>query len=182
MEVIMVNGQKEVGGQKGIPVYKNSAAHSNLYACFPEYTYPASYLERHAPQVLEDLEGKVIADVGCGFGSAVIALMKEKIGVKAKFVHIDSDPRVFDITKACKILGEMISKLYDRSKDRQIVADIVNLPLEDSTVDILNNHYLFADNREYEGGPSKKRAVEEINRVLRPGGYILQGGSGPFES
>ena len=76
----------------------------------------------------------------------------------------------------------MISKLYDRSKDRQIVADIVNLPLEDSTVDILNNHYLFADNREYEGGPSKKRAVEEINRVLRPGGYILQGGSGPFES
>ena len=158
------------------PVYRNSAAHGDLYCCFPRYTYPASGIQREAPEIFGNLEGKVIADIGCGFGSAVIALFKERVGRRATFVHIDSDPRVFDAARAREVLEEHAKELYDRSGDQTIVADVISVPLPSSSVDIIHYHYMFSDNPEL----SQPQALAEMDRLLRPGGYLIGGGSGPL--
>ena len=158
------------------PVYRNSAAHGELYCCFPRYVYPGRGIQREAPEILGNLEGKVIADIGCGFGSSVIALFKERVGSKATFVHIDSDPRVFDAERAKEVLGEDVTQLYDRYQDQRIVADVVSVPLPDASFDIIHYHYMFSDNPQL----SRPEALAEMDRLLRPGGYLIEGGSGPL--
>ena len=108
---------------------------------------------RRSYDLLNVEEGDVIADVGCGLGTAA----RELASLGAR-VH------GFDASE------EMISEARSRSEATPVefaVADVVALPLGD---DALSG---YRAERLYQHLPDPAAALEEARRVLRPGGRIV---------
>lgn len=106
------------------------------------------------PKVAAFLEslpsGSVILDAGCGNGK-----------------YLGLNPSCFFI--GCDISDPLIKICSDKGQE-VLVADAVNLPYRegfgDSAISIAVLHHLSTENR-------RKKAIEELVRVVKPGGFVL---------
>ncbi|MDO4275391.1 MAG: class I SAM-dependent methyltransferase [Eubacteriales bacterium] len=96
-----------------------------------------------------------ILDLGCGNGN-VIALLKER--KKARYYGVDISEEM--VKEAQKRLGETAAVM---------VGDAENLPFDNDFFD------LIICNASFHHYPDHQKAVEEMKRVLRPGGTIILG-------
>lgn len=106
------------------------------------------------PKVAAFLEslpcGSVILDAGCGNGK-----------------YLGLNPSCFFI--GCDISHPLIKICSDKGQE-VLVADAVNLPYReefgDAAISIAVLHHLSTENR-------RKKAIEELVRVVKPGGFVL---------
>jgi tRNA G37 N-methylase Trm5 len=109
-------------------------------------------------QMLGDLEGKVVADIGAGSG-----YFSFKIARKAKkVIALDIDPRALDYIK------EQIEIVGDWSKNiepRLTPADVPNLLQAEADVVLIVNTYGFI--------PDKKTYLPRVLNGIKPGGKLV---------
>jgi ubiquinone/menaquinone biosynthesis C-methylase UbiE len=112
-----------------------------------------------------DLTGKICLDVGCGTG--VLSLLALKQGA-ARVVC--GDISEYMLSQARGKAGPL-GYDTDRIDFRQLDAD--SLPFEDGSFDVVLSSMSFGL------FPDQRKAVAEMVRVLRPGGYLALGAHGP---
>ncbi len=102
-------------------------------------------------------ENSKILDVGCGVG-ATISYIAKKYGVQV--TGIDQSERM--VQRATK----RVAKRNVKDLVKVEVADVINLPFEDNSFDIVMTESVltFVEN--------KPKAIDEIVRVTKSGGYI----------
>ncbi|MDA3822182.1 MAG: methyltransferase domain-containing protein [Bacteroidales bacterium] len=127
----------------------------------------ADYQKRAAIAQLEgiDLRDKEIIDIGCGTG--IIAFLALDMGAVNAVCG--------DISQYMLTLAEENSKAagYDLNRIRFSQFDAESLPFDDNSFDVVLTGMsigLF---------PNQEKAVNEMFRVLRPGGFISLGAHGP---
>jgi ubiquinone/menaquinone biosynthesis C-methylase UbiE len=107
-----------------------------------------------APQVVLEAVAEVkprrVLEVGCGMGELAARLQTE-LGVE--LIAIDLSPRMVELTRA-------------RGVDAQI-GDVQQLPFADGTFDVVVAAWMLYH------VPDLDRALDEIRRVLRPGGRLV---------
>jgi len=114
-------------------------------------------IKKRTNQILKyvSLEGKTVLDIGCGNGLYILAftdLAKETIGV--------------DIRQ--EALAEATKNKVQLGRDTEFIrATAENLPLRDLTFDTV----LLVEVLEHV--QSQQKTLEEVNRVLKGGGYLL---------
>jgi arsenite methyltransferase len=111
------------------------------------------------PTALANLrEGDVVLDLGSGAGFDCF-LAANRVGSTGKVIGVD-------------MTSEMIEKARDNAKKNGIenvefrLGEIENLPLEDSSVDVVISNCVINLSAD------KPRVFREINRVLKPGGRV----------
>jgi len=104
--------------------------------------------------------GDVVADVGAGTGLLALALADDA----AKVWALDISSGMCDYLAAKAESAELTSI-------RCVVASAVSLPLVDASVDVVVSNYCF----HHVDDDDKRRALAEIQRVLRPGGRLVFG-------
>ncbi len=111
------------------------------------------------PIMIADLkEGETVLDLGSGAGFDCF-IAARKVGVSGKVIGVDMTP-------------EMIIKAANNAKEQKhenvhfILGEIENLPLEDKSVDVVISNCVINLSSD------KKRSLEEVFRVLKPGGRI----------
>ncbi len=103
-------------------------------------------------------EGEVVVDLGSGGGLDVF-LAAQKVGATGKAIGID-------MTQDMIALAEKNAKQGGYSNTEFHLAEIINMPLEDDSVDcIISNCVLNLVE-------DKPAAIKEIFRVLKPGGRL----------
>lgn len=117
-------------------------------------------LKEQIVELAGDANGLVVADIGSGTGLLALELAPTAKKVWA----IDISERMADYLKAKASSAEF-------ANIETVVASAASLPLVDNSVDIVVSNYCFHHLSE-EG---KKRALEEVFRVLRPGGRFVFG-------
>ncbi len=134
----------------------------------------AAFLQQEvAHRMMDNLElfklnPKRILDLGSGTGSAR-KLLKKKFP-RIEFVELDI---------SFEMLSYSMNKYRDWSfwpfqpKNHFICADIESLPLKDSSIDFVWSNLVF------EWGESVPRIIENVKRVLRPGGLLMFATLGP---
>lgn len=108
-------------------------------------------------ELLGDLEGKSVLDLGCGWGDVVLKL---SVMTRAKYV-LGIEP---DRDRASLALSR--GQNSDGSKVQIIIAVGESVPLPSNSVDIVCAYQVL------EHVNSRQQVVEEMLRVLKPGGYI----------
>jgi len=102
--------------------------------------------------------GQRVLDLGCGTATLTIMIKQAQPG--AEVVGIDGDPQVLDIGRAKAVMAGV-----DIALDHGMA---FQLPYPDQSIDrVLSSlvmHHLTTEN--------KRRAVQEVFRVLRPGGAL----------
>src|SRR5690606_16094672 len=113
-------------------------------------------LDRHVGRLLAhtDVEGRAVADIGCGTGAFVRALAALGAGVTG--IEIDAG-KVARADAAPKVGGE-----------RYAVGRAEALPFADDALDLAT--FIFSLHHVPEG--VHVQAIEELRRVLRPGGRL----------
>ena len=103
-------------------------------------------------------EGEVVVDLGSGGGLDVF-LAAQKVGATGKAIGID-------MTEDMIALAQKNAKQGGYSNTEFHLAEIINMPLEDNSVDcIISNCVLNLVE-------DKPAAIKEIYRVLKPGGRL----------
>ena len=121
------------------------------------YERTAAELEPAAQAMLslaEPVAGERVLDLACGTGNA--ALLAAGSGARA--VGVDSAPRLLDVARGrAQELGVEVDFLK---------GDLHALPVGDAAVDVVISVFglIFA--------PDPSRAVQEVARVVRPGGRV----------
>lgn len=111
-----------------------------------------------------DLQGKLVLDVGCGTG--IISMLALQKGA-AKIVCGDISQYMLDVGRS-----KAIERGYaERMEFRQLDAE--SLPFEDRSFDLVMSGMALGLL------PNPERAVSEMVRVLRPGGFLSLSGHGP---
>lgn len=100
--------------------------------------------------------GNKILDVGCGNGR-LYQLFKDK---KVIYIGIDNSEKLIEIAK----------KEWERNKAEFLVADILNLPFENESFNIVAS---IAVLHHLPGHELRFKALKEISRVLKPGGILF---------
>ena len=120
--------------------------------------FSARYLKRRmgVDAWLDRVQDVTVLDVGCGYGCHVVFFAEQGFTVSG-IVHSKNAVRV----------AEEWLKLKNLSADVS-VGNIDNLPFEDDSFNVVTcigvfDHVMFSD---------AKKAIQEINRVLTPGGYM----------
>lgn len=109
---------------------------------------------RRLTTALIPLEGKTVLDFGCGNGAQTVELA----GARRRFVAVDIDlADLSTLRSAAGSTGEIFPVLYDGS----------DLPLSDGSVDATVCFEVL------EHVPDEAVALEEIRRVLKPGGDLV---------
>jgi SAM-dependent methyltransferase len=124
---------------------------SGLTARVALYDHQQPYVDliSEAVDVLAPVEGRTVADIGCGHGRYFAALQA-------------AGARVIGIDLSHGMLADVASESSDL-----LAADSQALPLtEDSIDDTLMMHMLYHV-------PSPETAIDEAQRVVRPGGRLL---------
>lgn len=107
--------------------------------------------------------GTILLDLGCGYGRVAQYLLPNQR--LARYVGVDSAYEMLQLFK--KRYAENVS---EQSTPLTLVnADIHTLPLEDKSVDVVVVSAVFLHNHK----TVVKRAVEELKRVVKPGGTLL---------
>ncbi len=101
--------------------------------------------------------GSSFLDVGCGAG---YSLMKAKIEFDCKVVGIDPEPGAHGV-------GRYTSEEWKSLPIIQGSAE--NLPFDDNSFDVVYSSHVL------EHVSSEKKTLEEIQRVLKPGGVLVIG-------
>lgn len=126
---------------------------------FPHvYSYPSKIrLDKYVFETIEKFNGPLILDYGCGFGDAAIEYYKR--GATVMGIDI-SEPYVKSATTMARELDIPETKL------RFSVMDAHKLDFPEDTFDLVIGkgilHHL-----------NWQRALNEINKVLKPGGRVL---------
>lgn len=101
-------------------------------------------------------ENSTVLDLACGVGTTSFFIY-DKFGCKV--VGIDIDENLINIAKKSQIKKKIEDKITFK------VANAFDLPFQDRTFDVIISQAFFILIDE------KMRALEEISRVLKPGGY-----------
>lgn len=102
--------------------------------------------------------GEVVVDLGCGGGLDVI-LASRQVGSTGKAIGIDMTSEMIDRARAAAAKA-------DTSNVEFHLATLDRLPLPDNSVDcVISNCVINLV-------PDKRRALDEIARVLKPGGRV----------
>jgi len=119
-----------------------------------------SFSGANNPQPFVDLkEGEIVLDLGCGAGLDLYFYAKA-VGINGKVYGLD-------------ISEEMVKKARDK-KDKVEIKNVEikcghsdNIPLKDNSIDIV------ASNGIYNLSPDKEAVMQEVFRVLKPGGRTV---------
>lgn len=112
-----------------------------------------------------DLQGKTIIDIGCGTG--IIALLALEMGAKKAICGDISNYMLKQAEENSKAAG------YDSDRILFYQLDAEALPFKENTFDVVLTGMSFGL------FPDQKKAVNEMYRVLKPGGIISLGAHGP---
>ena len=104
---------------------------------------------------LVDLKGKDILEIGCGRGGGLAHTVETFNPASAKGVDLD------------KIAVNFCNKHYPHENLDFVRGDAQNLPLADSSYDVILN---VESSHRY---PDMNAFLGEVKRLLRPGGYFL---------
>jgi ubiquinone/menaquinone biosynthesis C-methylase UbiE len=104
-------------------------------------------------------EGEIVVDLGSGGGIDVF-LAAKKVGKTGKVIGVDMTEEM--IKKA-----QSTASKYDYSNVEFKLGEIENLPLEDSSTDVIISNCVI------NLSPNKSKVFSEAFRILRPGGRIL---------
>jgi len=137
----------------------NKTYETGQYAHFWEISNPSQeligFLSSRPPG-----HGKVAVDLGCGTGSDVIELVRQ--GYRA--TGFDLSERAVELATARAEEHGVAAKFQ--------VADVLDLPLADSSVDLLVDRGCF----HHLGDDDRGRYAAEVGRVLKAGGeFFLRG-------
>lgn len=115
-------------------------------------------LTRRVAEIAGVEQGSTVLDIGCGDGAACL-LFSSAYGCEATGIDLSERKIVFsrDKTKAEGLAGKV----------RFVVSDTERLPFQAACFDIVVSECAFSIL------PDKRRAAEEICRVLRPKGRIV---------
>ena len=108
---------------------------------------------------LNSIDGKSVADVGCGTG-LVSASFAKRVGAAGKVVGIDSAPDTLAIAR----------KMNDATNIKGIewhIGDAYATGLADNTYDVVYCRLLLLHLKE------PARAVAEMSRIAKPGGLVI---------
>jgi ubiquinone/menaquinone biosynthesis C-methylase UbiE len=122
------------------------------------YERQAVHLLPAVQQVVAEIAvepGEFVVDVGCGSGSAVLLVAAGG----ARVVEVDPAPRLLEVARTEAARRGVAAEF--------VVGDAVHIPLADGTVDAVVSTFalIFV--------PDPAAAVQEIARVLRPGGRLV---------
>lgn len=101
-----------------------------------------------------------VLDIGAGTGLLALAAAPQVRHVSA----LDISPAM------CRRLRAKVTRLPRANVD-VLVADATELPLADQSADVVVSNYCF----HHVSDADKRRALDEITRVLRPGGRLVIG-------
>lgn len=162
------------------PPYRNTPTEDSHYDCLGRnYEIEGFDVRRFLEENKRYLEGiteKTVLDLGCGFGSYFIALMKAAGYNPRLMIHLDANPGVFSRVNRFGIKAEG-KNYYDRDEDARIVGEGKQLPLLDSTVDIVHQNLALANSSQI-----APVLFDEVHRVLKVGGiYIVRDVTSPLD-
>ena len=123
--------------------------------------FPAAEMEvvRNAvmKEVLPQIKGKTIVDIGCGIGSITIDMARQNPDSEVYGIEITDG-----LTKQC----EMNSKMFQTTNVNFKTGNIYDLPFEDNSIDTATCFFML---HHLDDIP---RALAEVKRVLRENGEI----------
>ncbi len=163
--VALLNGNwRDTAAMKDRVRLGYEGAFSNHVTRYDELT--AVYQKRSAVAQLEgiDFQGREIIDIGCGTG--IMALLTLERGAAKAICGDISEYMLKEAEKNAANAG------YDTNRIQFIQMDAESLPFDDNSFDIVLTGMAFGL------FPNQKKAVEEMYRVLRPGGLISLGAHG----
>lgn len=102
--------------------------------------------------------GSVVLDLGCGSGTDLL-IAAQMTGATGRVVGVDMTPSMLDRTRAsAQEMGLEALELHESL--------IESLPLDDASVDVVISNGVI------DLVPDKDAVLDEIDRVLRPGGRL----------
>ena len=134
--------------------------------------------------ILRDKNKDVVLDIGCGFGSEFIYIMKEWYPEISRIILLDANPAVFKreippFDHPSKSEDQIdnyhnIKKYFETFSLEgflKITGDVSDLPLDSNSVDIIHQNFMFSDNEELEKDSPK--IINEMYRALKKNGIYL---------
>lgn len=100
--------------------------------------------------------GYRVLDLGCGTGT--LALMAKRSQPDSRVIGLDGDPHILELAKG-KVERSGLEVIFD-------LGMAYELPYEDESFELALSSLLF----HHLSRRNKRRSVEEVRRVLRPGG------------
>jgi ubiquinone/menaquinone biosynthesis C-methylase UbiE len=113
------------------------------------------YKQRFAAS-LDVWPGQTVLDVGCGPGTD-LARLADAVGGEGSVIGVDREDRM---------LEEARRRMTDRPNVELLLGDVLDLPIPDGGIDRARTDRVL----QHVADPA--RAVEEVRRVLRPGGLF----------
>ena len=134
---------------------EKSVAYYGLNDCYEIFSMAEDYPGHVEKELLKFATGKIVLDAGCGSGKYLSTVEN----VASKLYAVDASKEQLNIAKT-KV----------KNKENVIQADLVALPFEDNTFDLIYATWVLGTIIEEE---KRKKALLELNRVLRPNGRII---------
>ncbi|MBL7147513.1 MAG: class I SAM-dependent methyltransferase [Nanoarchaeota archaeon] len=164
--------------------YPNTLTRDLMYSLLISYhsNLPHMYnYDKELGFILGDETKKVVLDIGCGFGSEFIFVMK-KYNIQRTIILLDANPLVFkrelprwynhsqlDVRKIPEIKRDFGRLSLDDFL--KIGADACDIPLKNNSIDIVHQQYMFSDNECLEEDTTG--ILNEIHRILKKDGIYL---------
>jgi ubiquinone/menaquinone biosynthesis C-methylase UbiE len=105
--------------------------------------------------------GERVLDVGCGTGSLTLAA-KKQVGITGQVVGIDASPEMIEIAQR-KASQSSMNVTFQ-------LGLIEDIPYPNQTFDLVLSSMMFHHLPEDD---LKRQAIEQMYRVLKPGGYLV---------